>query len=780
MTDRQSRPNTCAPLSSNGSQLKGKADYIRSSVKPVFGRTSVGLGVLLLSAGLSAAQEADQAIDLPTIDISGGRETSYNPGETSLARVPTPLIDTPQSVSVVPQQVIKDQKATTLVEALRNVPGITFNAGEGGTQGDNINIRGFTARNDIYRDGIREPGWYTRDSFSIDSVEVLKGPSSFAFGRGSTGGIVNIKSKLPTFTNFTEIEASGSSAPGARAIIDVNRVISDNVAARVVLLGNDTDVAGRNYTNTKRFGFAPSVTIKATDRTTLTFSYIYQKDDNIPDYGIPQLPSRFFGRPAGTFSLIPTSRSTWYGQLSPGMADTEQVDAHIATAKIEHKFNDKWTLTNAFRYSYVDRFTRVRGTQVNATNIGTINPITGVFTALPANAAIPPLGSLYINNANHFQNATKNELLSNQTDLVGRFTTGAFSHTAVVGAEVSREHRDNLRTNIVASPGGVGGGSPVSVLFPDPFPADPGVLAATSASTKSSASTAAVYVSDQIKINKWFEILAGARFDHYSAEQDSATITRATGGLSAPSNLTNKVNKGSWRGGVVFHPSENTSIYAVYGTSFNPPSEFTTITAGQQALGPVKNETFEIGAKADLLEGRLSINGAVFRTNKMNDIELLSSGPPAIYQPVGNTRVQGFEIGVTGKLTDQWNVFAGYTYLDGKIVDSVTLANVGHETAQTPKNSFALFSTYDISPKWTVGAGSFFVDDRYSSAANTLRVPSYWRFDAMSTYRVSENLTMQLNLYNLANTTNFESIAGAGWAVPGPGRSGTLTARVRF
>jgi catecholate siderophore receptor len=742
-------------------------------------RAPVGLAAGLASALLAGTAQAQQqdSVELPTVDVESQAKGGYQADNSTLTRVPTKLIDTPQTINVVPQQVMQEQRTSTLVEALRNVPGITFSAGEGGTQGDNINIRGYTARNDIYRDGIRDPGWYTRDAFSMESVEVLKGPSSFLFGRGSTGGVVNETTKLPKFTDFNEVEISGSTAPGVRTTADFNRTFGD-VAARVVVLGTMTDIAGRDVTDVKRFGIAPSVTANLSDQTKLTLSYIYQKDDNIPDYGIVMLPGSYFGRSYGQPAPVP--RSTWYGQLTPGLNDTELVDAHTGTIRLEHEFDKDMKIVNTTRYTDVDRFTRVRAVQANYTT-GNVFPVPVGGTAFtdPGNPmpAGFPLSSLWLANTNHFQNYTTNTLLTNQTDFVARFDTGPFNHTFVSGMEISRETREHDRTMITEA-------GRINIGDPDPYFPVP-TLAGTTSLTHGTTDTFGVYAADQLKVNQYLELLGGVRFDQFRGTQKASTYTIATGLTNPGSGTTppylNSDNAFvSWRGGVVVHPLPNTSVYFMYGTSANPPAEFVTLTNGQQNFDPVISQTYEAGAKADVLDGRLSLTAAVFRTVKQNDLENQGTAAVPLYVAVGTTRVQGFEIGAVGKLTDAWNIYAGYTYLDSRVLQSVTTANIGHELAQTPNNSFSLWTTYDITRQWTVGAGAFFVDDRWTNSNNQFIAPAYWRYDAMVSYKVNDNFSLQLNAYNLLNTVNYESLAGAGWAVPGPSRYFALTAKVRW
>ena len=721
----------------------------------------------LMGATAAHAQQSGQ--QLPTIDVAGDQDGSYQATQSSVGRLPTALKDTPQTVNVITEQLIKDQRANTVVEALRNVPGITFNAGEGGTQGDNINIRGYTARNDFYRDGVRDPGWYTRDVFSLQQVEVLKGPSSFLFGRGSTGGVVNLTSKLPQDRDHIDIEGTLSSAPGARLTTDFNKVWNENVATRLVVMGTKSDVPGRDGPENKREGVAPSIAVKLSDSTKATLAYIYQHDNNIPDYGIPMLPGAYFGTAVGR--PAPVSSSTYYQALGGALPDYERVNVNIGTFKLEHDVTNDIKLTNTTRYTDVNRDMRVRAVQLNATNIFA-TPTGGTAVGFPVNGA--NLNNYYVNNTNHFQNNTINRLLTNQTDLVAKFNTGFLSHTMAAGTEFSRETRDHYRTMITGS-------ERVNLGSPNPYPTNGGVLAPTTALTAAESTTSAVYAADQIKISKYFEILGGLRFDQFRTKQDISTLQTGTDIVTvAPTSLENTAKFLSYRVGAVFHPTENSSVYYMRGTSANPPTEFVSFSNGQQNLDPATNLTDEVGIKVDVLGGNLSLTSAIFRTVQKNASENLGTTAAPNYVTVGSTRVQGFEFGVAGRVTREWNLMLGYTYLDSAVLDSITVTNIGNRLANTPTNSGSIYTTYDITPKWTIGGGAFYVGDRFTNTSNIYIAPAYWRYDAMASYKVNDNFTLQLNVYNLANTTNFESLAGAGWAVPGVGRYVSLTGRYQW
>jgi len=714
----------------------------------------------------------------PVVIGDGAGIAGYSaPTNAGVSRFATPLRDTPQTVNVVSQQLMQDQRTTSVQEALRNVPGITFTAGEGGVQGDQINIRGYTARNDIYRDGIRDPGWYARDAFSFDRIEVYKGPSSFAFGRGSTGGVVNIVGKTPQNRDFYVFEGTGSSASGGRATVDVNKTLGD-WAVRLSALAYDTDIAGRDFAHVKRYGFAPSISYQINDHAKNTLSYVYQNDDNIADRGIPMLPGSFFG--TSYRQPAPVPRNTYFGVATPGQNDIEQTEAHNLINKFEYEFTPGLKFTNTTGYSYVERFNRTRPVQISATNL---YPTASGGTAYAPGAITPntPLSSIWINNTNHFANQTNNELVSNVSDLNAKFATGAVEHNVLAGVEVSHEKREQYRTVF-------GDAYRVNVAAPDPYVS--GALDPLTTATLSSADTVGVYFQDQLKITDWLELLGGVRFDNFRANTQAYTFDRASGAvvgsgklangsaIKEPTDLPSNNDFVTYRAGVVLHPSANSSVYYMHGTSANPPAEFLTTTSGQQSLAPVLSETDEVGTKIDFFNNRLNFNAAVFRIKKKGDYELASDG--LTYLAIGDSQVEGFEIGASGKLTDAWSIYGGYAYLKSKLTSSLTVANIGHELANTPENSFSIWSTYEVSPDITVGGGAVYVDSRWTSVANDGRVPSYWRFDAMAAYKVTKNFKLQANVYNIADTYYFDTLAGAGFATPGQGRYVSLSGRVSF
>lgn len=721
-----------------------------------------------------AASGPSEATVNPIIGDGAGIAGYTTPAQAGISRYSTPLRDTPQTVNVVTQQMMQDQRTTSVQEALRNVPGITFTAGEGGIQGENITIRGYTARNDFYRDGIRDPGWYARDAFSVDRVEVFKGPSSFVFGRGSTGGVVNLVSKLPQNRDFYVFEGTGTTASGGRFTADINKTFGD-LTARLAVMAYDTATPGRDFAHTKRFGVAPSLAWQINDQTKNTISYIYQNDDNIADRGIVMLPGSYFG--TSYRQPAPVPRNTYYGSMFPGTEDVEKTEAHSIVNKFEHEFTPDIKLTNTTGFNAVDRFNRTRAVQLTGLNTATSNlwnsAVGGTQLATPGNplTMATALRDIWVANTNHYQNQTNNRLVSNVTDLNARFNTGWLHHNVLVGMEFSREDRENYRTTF---------NDPYRINIANPDPYGYGTLNPTTAATLSSANTSGVYIQDQIKVTNWLELLAGVRYDNFKASARGSTITRATGVESAITNLDSDNSFLTYRAGIVLHPTSNSSVYYMRGTSANPPAEFTQITAGQQMLPPAKSTIDEVGAKVDLLNNKLNLSAALFRIQKKGDFENQGTSAAPDYVAIGDSQVEGFEIGAMGKITPAWSISAGYAYLKSSLINSVTTANIGHELAMTPKNSFSLFTTYDVTSKLTIGGGAYYVDSRWIGVANDARIPDYWRFDAMAAYKVNKNFTVQLNVYNIANEYYFDTAAGAGYAVPGAGRYVALSGRASF
>jgi len=762
--------------------LASASPFIRASVRKP-GTAMLGLASVMLATN-ALAQEA-----LPTIDVqeNAGNGTGYQASAPQVSRIPTPLLDTPQTVNVVTQQVLQEQRLTSMEDALRTVPGITFSAGEGGNQGDTPIIRGFAARGDIFRDGIRDPGWYTRDLFNVDRVEVYKGPSAFAFGRGSTGGAINLVTKLPTNSPVPYIEGfvTGTTAGGYRTEVDAQGK-KDNVTGRIAAMYQDMPTPDRDHVGVKRWGVAPSIKIDLNSETRAVVSYIYQGEESVPDYGVPYLPAPvrspttgaltsqgYYGNGQAT-TPIPVPRSNWYGVASGPLADVVKTDTHIGTIKLERDLAPDLKISNATRFVSNNRF---------AINTAPRS----LLQADNATAVTPgyPVDQMTIGRQ-HFQIETNNTLLTNQTDIGGKFYTGSFLHTFSAGFEATRETRYQQRARGVGPSGNASNlCDPVQLACRTSayYPVDTsfgGYFGGWNTSLSTETTTIAAYAFDQIKLNEYFEVLGSIRQDHYRAEfGDPGNATFANRDLSRTDDMT------SWRVGGVFHPTKNSSVYAAYGVSFNPSAEFGVLSsavnnAASPLLDPEKNTTIEVGAKADFLNNKLSLTGAIFRIEKTNlRIPSDPSNTNAALVLDGLARVDGIELGIAGALTDKWQIFAGYSYLQSEIVKTSNLAELGRALPSTPHNNFNLWTSYAITPDLTIGGGVQFQDDAFANTTNTAYVPAFWKFDAMAAYKVTKNSTLQLNVYNIGDAMYYAQYY-AGHAVPASGRYAALSYRIRF
>lgn len=769
----------------------GASNLMRSGVAAIQRGSSVAavalMNVALLTAQVEAqaptapapaqkkkpsAEEA-MATELSEIVVTGDY-SAYRTDTVSSPKYTAPLKDIPQTINVVPQTVIKEQGATNLRDVLRNVPGISIQAGEGGVPaGDNLSIRGFNARTDLFIDGVRDTGGYARDSFNFEQVEVVKGPASAYSGRGSTGGSVNIVTKAPRQNAFYRGEAGYGTDNYKRFTIDLNQPISvfgsnkkvalpavtpdgksfaepgkttftpeaDSgpiAAFRVNAMFHEADFPGRDEVSSRRWGVAPSFAIGLGTKTVATFSYMHFETDQVPDYGIPwvnpdNIPlAKYADQPA------PVDYKNWYGLRE---RDFEKTRTDLGTVEVKHEFNDDLNMRYLVRYGRTIR--------------------DSVITAPRFTDNLSP------NVARNIQSRDQEDtILANQVDFNARFNIFGIQNALLGGIEYVREDSENFLR--------AGPAAPVADLYhPDPSDPYPGSVRRTGAVNESNTESLALYLFNTMKFGKHWELSGGVRYDYFSVDYTQRDVLGAVTGYDRIDKML------SWRAALSYKPTENGTIYVAYGTSFNPSAEGLTLAANNAELEPEKNNSVEVGTKWDFLDKRLSLAAAVFRIQKENARTpgLLPTDPPQVLD--GEQVVQGFEIGLTGNVTADWSVYASYTYLDSEVKKTNTLGEEGNELPNTPQNTFNIWTTYQVTEKLNLGVGAQFVDSRFSSTNNHREAPSYWTLDAMVGYKVSENVDLRLNVYNLADEEYIDRVGG-GHFIPGPGRSATITAGFKF
>lgn len=669
--------------------------------------------------------------------------TAGLPSIIASPRYTEPLRNTPQSVTVVTRQVMEDQGTTTLRDALRNVAGISLAAGEGGAQGDNLTIRGFAARNDIFLDGMRDFGSYYRDPFNSEQVEVLRGPSSVTFGRGTTGGVVNQAYKYPQSTRFITGSASFGSDLTRRVTADINEpleAIGKGAAFRLNLMAHDSKVAGRDIAEARRFGIAPSLALGLGSTARLTLSYYHQSADDIPDYGIPWL----FNRPA------PVDRENYYGFKNTNFLKT---NVDIGTVKFENEFNSIFSLRSQTRYAHYKRDGQISEARVPAT----------VMPATPLESIIVARNQITFDSLETF--------FYNQTDLSARFQTGFIKHTLVMGIEGGRETSAPIRFAFTGVP-------TTSLLRPDTEQPFSGVSTVTSR-VNAKALSIGTYVIETMKLGEKLDLMGGVRWDRFDVDFRQSVV---------PVSAFKRVDEmTSWRAAIVFKPKSNGSIYFDYGTSFNPSAEALALSATTANLEPEKNRTYEVGSKWDLFSRKMSLRGALFRTDKLNAREPDPTNP-LLNVLAGEHRVNGFELEASGFVTKRWQLLSSYAFLDSELVKSIAFPlAIGSRLANVPENTFSLWTNYELPRRFRIGGGGQFVDSRTASSTAPLdpvtglvkQAPSYWVFNANAKYPLSERFDLQVNAYNLTNKYYFDQLH-PGHIVPGAGRSVLLGLNFKF
>lgn len=698
----------------------------------------------LFNAAHSEAADLDHQAVLPEVNVKAAaeKEPEYKADTASTGlKGEAAIRDIPQSVSVVKEELVKSQNAFSLRDALKNVSGLTIAAGEGGRTGDSITLRGFTANSDTYLDGVKDNGQYFRDTFFMDRTEVLKGASSVLFGRGSTGGVINSIAKKPLFGDpFAAADFTYGNYDFKRITLDAGSGFNDRFAARLNALYQDQD-SFRDYNFMNRWGVAPSVHWAITPDTALTLHLLHQEEDSVFDYGIPM----FRGRPADV------SSKTFYGFIDDRL---QTFDTTVTTATLNHSFSTDFSVRNTFRYGDYNREYRTH-------LFGSVTD-TGLTSTVARTQALreSPQQNYY-----------------NQTDFSLKRPLFGFNNTLLFGVEIGWEDFAFRSKNSTGVP---------SISIFNPVSAPTAGLGrandfsgALNTDRSISTETVAGYILDQFEITPEWKLLAGTRYDVFEANQDDK--------LNNANDLSNTVHRFSPRAGLVWQPADWQSYYFSWGTSFNPSAETFNLSTETANLGPEQNQNLEIGAKLDFFEGRLSATGALFRLEKTN-ARTTDPNDPNLNVLAGEQRTDGIELGLFGEPMPDWNVSATYAFLDAEVVKSNTVQTgtvsgnpvplQGKDPINVPEHSGVVWTSYEITPEWEIGAGVFFASSRFTDSANEVRLPGYARVDATLAYH-HRYFDVQANVFNLFDKEYFESGQSRS-ALPGVPLSGQLTLRIKY
>jgi len=737
------------------------------------------------------------------------------PDAVQSTKYQAPLIDTPQTINIVPSEVLKEQGAQSLQDVLGNVPGITFTSGEGGAGwGDMFSIRGFSAEQSVTIDGVRDSALTTRtDIFNLEQAEVFKGTGSIESGVGAIGGSVNLVTKSPKLNEFYDIDTALGTDKHRRVAVDLNRPFGQSAAFRLNAMYHKNDVAGRKHTRFDRRGIAPSFAWGLGTPTRVVASYVYQKDKNIPDFGLPM--SRNGGRLKGI------SRDYWGGLSN---ADIEETETNSATLRMEHDVNDKASIRNQTRWSETTRFTYLTtgGRLLNARGTDSAgNPITGIAAGqmIPgANtsdywgydknsgaAEVYPSGYLALPRLNPNINSYKGKILANQTDLMLSFNTGSIKHKLTTGVELYKEsYRKNPHSRTVPDLQGMRRVIDVrdpNNHFSGNWKTDDSTNRAglVSRFDKSGAevANAGIYVYDHIELSQHWDVAAGLRYDRYRVKWFDYYGNEES----------YRQKEGVWSGrlGVIYKPVEYGSIYLSYSEASQPSAAAAASRTGGGSDKNIENyslgkaKTWELGTKWDLLDERLSVTAALFQVERTNPTDTNPDEPSSPYQSARKDRVRGFELGLAGSITPKWSAYGGLTIMDGGriLTDAEHPVQEGGKLKNVPKVTANLWTTYAFTSQWDASLGLQYVGKRrYAQGNEVTKGPflgqstdvyadSYWIANASVGYKVNKNLDLRLNANNIFNKFYLQQASSSSdgfqlFGVPGTGRTFVLNANLKF
>ncbi|MER0170541.1 MAG: TonB-dependent siderophore receptor [Nitrosomonas sp.] len=652
---------------------------------------------------------------LPAIQVTASNTNRYAAVSTSTAtKTNTLLRDVPQAISVITNELIKDQSVRSIGDAVRYVPGVGISQGEGNR--DALVFRGNRSTGDFFTDGIRDDVEYYRDLYNIERVEVLKGANGMIFGRGGSGGVVNRVSKQANWNPTNEFSFQGGSFNLKRMTADVGYVINDMAAVRLNALYEDAG-SFRDGVSMERLGISPTVTLKPTHRTKIIAGMERYHDDRTADRGI----TSFMGRP------VDVDRSQFFGDPRRSHAN---VDVLAFNSLIEHKFDTGVTLQNRTNYATYDKFYQ---------NVFANGGLDDVLNEVSLGA---------------YSNATKRENVFNQTNLLYSLNTGPIAHTLMAGIEVGRQETHNRRATGLFNNSLAMTSLPVS--FSNPITHVPitfrtrngGRDGDVDALNRSVVNVTSLYIQDQIEIVPQLQAIVGVRYDLFEVDFQQKNGTR--------DHLKTRDDLIAPRFGLIYKPITPVSFYATYSQAYVPRAgdQLTALNVTTETLKPEKFTTLETGVKWDIRPD-LAFTAAVYQLDRTNVINSVVGGQTFLTK---GQRTEGVEVSLSGQLTSNWSVMGGYAYQVGEITSDIQgVAKKGASVAELPRHTFSMWSRYDITPSIGAAFGVIHRDSMLASLTNRVTLPDFTRVDAALFTQFTKSFRGQLNIENLFNTKYFAS-----------------------
>ena len=678
--------------------------------------------MLAAFSAVPAAAENDAPESEPITVV--GERANYGQEDTSTAtRTDTPLRDVPQSVSVITDDLIQDQAMRSMADVVRYVPGVSMGQGEG--HRDAPTLRGNSSTADFYVDGVRDDVQYYRDLYNVARVEVLKGPNAMIFGRGGGGGVINRVTEWADWRGEREAALTIGAYDQYRGTLDIGGALNEMAALRLNAMYEESD-SYRDFFSYERYGANPTAAFRLGENTTLRAGYEYFEDYRVVDRGVPSEN----GRPWDG------SRSAFFGNPDFNRAGAE---VNVLTARLEHEFSDNVTLRNATVFGDYAKY----------------------YRNIHANGAVSGAGVVALQG---YQSTNDRENLFNQTDLIWRTSTGSIQHTVLAGFEFGRQESDNTRSaNFDALPS-------VNVNTSTTTTSTGLIPAGLQTDNSVEAGIAALYLQDQVRLNDQWQIVAGLRFDRFDLDFDNH--------LGA--DFSREDETVSPRVGLIYRPIEPLTFYASYSVSFLPQSgdQFSSLNDDTADLEPEEFENIELGLKWDVMPN-LALTAAIYRLDRTNT-RVLDPGGSGQFLLTGAQRSEGFELGLSGAVTDHWEIIGGYAYQDVEITRTTSAAPAGRRVALTPEHTFSLWNMLRLTPRLSVGLGATHQSEMFASISNAVTLPEFTRADAALIYAVTDTVEAQLNVENLLDEEYWGTAHSDNNITPGSPTAARLTLRARF
>ena len=681
-----------------------------------------------------SAQDDVEFLPEITVRASSVSTRSYRPVPSNTAtKIPMDVLDIPQTLDVIPQTLLKEQQGQSLADTLRHIPSISLSLGDG--QRDQVFVRGFRNIQDYYIDGVRDDATYYRDPSNIERIEVLKGPSAVLYGRGSSGGIINVVSKKPEPKPKKELGWSVGRW-NQRATWDVGQTWSSRkVQARLTGAIEHSSHFRPQYF-LRRYALSPSLAWQFSPDTRLTLQANALRDYRMSDQGLPG----YKGAPA------PVPHTNYYGSSRAREDDQNRIDVNNLTLSLDHRINSQSSLRHILRvYNYdLDR---------NYNTVGQVDEDRDRVLM------------------NHVRRLRKEKGWFSQNEWQHAWQWGQVKHKSLIGLELGWQRKgeilwkdsegvwyDLFNPQLVDMPG----------LDPNIIPAQKDV--------STDVQLAAIYAQNIFQWKDRWQMLLGVRFDHLRQDRDD----------HRPINMDLKRTDRTWspRWGLVYQVQPGWNAYAMVSQSFQPLVDLYVFKTNSAELKPERTINYELGSKWSF--GKDAVAQVAIFDMRKTGIHNADPEDSTRLLDVGEQQVRGLEASISGSLSPRWHVYAGYSYLDGRIIRSTEKTTtgesfVGKRSALTPRHAGSIWLKYRWNKAFQTYAGVKYEGERFTSSDNLVRLPAYTRVDVGTSYD-AKRWGAQLLVENVLNRKYFISAHGAAnhYNMPGTPRHVKLSVQYRF